>query len=168
MFFSWCLMVLRLCEHEVHSHCLSLISYLAPDRDNERKEEQCPIAQQWEECSFLPGVSAQCGWVFVECLWFPWLEGALLISSCPGGPGNAPPIARNSSEHIPCIAIGQINMMEKVLQQRYNDRRTSMTERCYKGREEDCSPASENSRFTGERSTKKGAPERSFSVAVSP
>ena len=36
----------------------------------------------------------------------------------------------------------------------------SITERCYKGREEDCSPVSEGSRVTGENSTKEESPER--------
>jgi len=59
--------------------------------------------------------------------------------------------------------------MGKELQQGCNDRRTSTIERCYKGREEDCSPVSEDSRFTGESFTKEGSPERDPSpVAVSP
>jgi len=41
-------------------------------------------------------------------------------------------------------------MMGKALQQRCDDRRTSTIERCYKGREEDCSPISEDPRITGE------------------
>jgi len=43
---------------------------------------------------------------------------------------------------------------------RYDDRRTGMIERCYKGREEDCSPISEDSRFAGESITKEGSPTR--------
>ena len=79
------------------------------------------------------------------------------------------PIDRNSSEPILCVAIGQTNVMRKALHQRYNDRRTSMMERCHKGREEDYSPVSEDSRFTGGSSTKKGSPERDPSLeAVSP
>ena len=66
-------------------------------------------------------------------------------------------------------AIGQINTMGKALQQRCDDRRTRMRERCYKGREEDCSPGSEDSRFAGESLTKDRSPERDPSpVAVSP
>lgn len=55
------------------------------------------------------------------------------------------------------VAIGKINMTGRALQQRYNDRRTSMTERCYKGREKDCSPASEDSKLTRESFTKKAS-----------
>jgi len=54
------------------------------------------------------------------------------------------------------VAIGQINTMGKALQQRCDDRRTRMRERCYKGREEDCSPGSEDSRFRGGSFTKEG------------
>ena len=67
------------------------------------------------------------------------------------------------------IAIGQINMMGKALQQRHYGGRISTIERCYKGREEDCSPISEDSRFTGESFTKEESPERDPSpVADSP
>jgi len=44
--------------------------------------------------------------------------------------------------------------MGKVLQQRYDDGKTDKIERCYKGREEDCLPISEDSRFTEESFTK--------------
>jgi len=44
-----------------------------------------------------------------------------------------------------------------------------MIARCYKGREEDCSLISEDSRFTGESFTKEESPERDPSpVADSP
>jgi len=67
------------------------------------------------------------------------------------------------------VAIGLINTMGKALQQRCNDIRTDTTEKCYKGREEDCSPISEDSSFTAESSTKEGSPERDPSPgAVSP
>jgi len=67
-----------------------------------------------------------------------------------------------------CVAIGQISSMGKALQQRYDDGRTSTIERCYKGREKDCSPISEDRRFTGVAFTMEGAPERDPSpVAVS-
>ncbi len=69
----------------------------------------------------------------------------------------------------PPVAIGQINTMGKALQQRCDGGRTSTIERCYKGREEDCSPISEDSRFTWESFTKEGPPEKDPSpVAVSP
>ena len=59
--------------------------------------------------------------------------------------------------------------MGKALQQRCDDERTGIIERCYKGREEDCSPVSEDSRFTWESSTKEGSPGRDPSpLAVSP
>jgi len=59
--------------------------------------------------------------------------------------------------------------MRKALQQRCDDRRTSMIERYYNGREEDCSPISEDARFTGESFTKEGSPTRDpSSMAVSP
>jgi len=35
-------------------------------------------------------------------------------------------------------------MMERYCKGRLNDRKTSATERCYKGREKDCSPTSED------------------------
>jgi len=38
--------------------------------------------------------------------------------------------------------------------------RISTIERCYNGREDNCLPASEDSRFTGESSMRKGSPER--------
>jgi len=48
------------------------------------------------------------------------------------------------------------------------DGRIGTTEKCYKGRENDCLPISEDSRFVGESSTKKGSLERNHSlVAVS-
>jgi len=40
--------------------------------------------------------------------------------------------------------------MGKALQQGCDDERTGTIERCYKGREEDFSPISEDSRFAGE------------------
>jgi len=59
--------------------------------------------------------------------------------------------------------------MRKALQQRCDDRRTSMIERYYKGREEDCSPISEDSRFAGESFTKDRSTKiNTTSVAVSP
>ena len=59
--------------------------------------------------------------------------------------------------------------MGKALQQRCDDKRTDTIERCYKGREEEHLPISEDSRFTRESFTKKGSPERDPSpVAVSP
>ena len=65
-------------------------------------------------------------------------------------------------------AIGQINTIGKALQQQCDDRKTSTIERYYKGREEDCSPISEDSRFAGESFTKEGSLERDPSlVAVS-
>ena len=45
--------------------------------------------------------------------------------------------------------------MGKVLQQRCNNRKTSIIERCYKGREKDFSPVSELSRFTGKASPRR-------------
>lgn len=58
--------------------------------------------------------------------------------------------------------------MRKVLQQRCDDRRTSMIEMSYKT-EEDCSPISEDPRFAGESFTKTRSSERKpSSVAVSP
>jgi len=51
-------------------------------------------------------------------------------------------------------------MMGKVLQQRWDDKQTTTIEKCYKGREEDCSPASEDSRFVRESFTKEQSPER--------
>ena len=50
-----------------------------------------------------------------------------------------------------CIAIGQINMVGKVLHQR----RTDVVERCYKGREEDCLPVSEDSSLQGKASPRR-------------
>ena len=59
--------------------------------------------------------------------------------------------------------------MGKALQQRCDDRRTGIIEKCYEGREEDYSHISEDSRFTGESFTKEGPPERDPSpLAVSP
>ena len=75
----------------------------------------------------------------------------------------------NLGIYQPCVAIGKINMIGKALPQRCDDRKTSMIEKCYKGREEDCSPVLEYSRFSGESFTKKGSPERNPSPeAVSP
>jgi len=60
--------------------------------------------------------------------------------------------------------------MGKALQQRCDDKRTGIIERCYKKKkEEDCSPVSEGSRFAGEKFTKDGLPGKKPSpVAVSP
>jgi len=59
--------------------------------------------------------------------------------------------------------------MGKALQQRCDNRRTSTIGRSYKGREEDCSPVSEDSRLAGENLIKEGSPERDPSpVAVNP
>jgi len=70
---------------------------------------------------------------------------------------------------ISAVAIGQVNTMGKALQEKCIDGRTSMIARCYKGREEDCSPVLEDSRFPGESFTEKGSPEKELSpVAVSP
>ena len=67
------------------------------------------------------------------------------------------------------IAIRQINTLGNALQQRCDDRRTSTIGRCYKGWEEDCSPTSADSRFTGESFTKEGSPTGDPSpLAVSP
>ena len=55
------------------------------------------------------------------------------------------------------VAIGQINTIGKALQ-RCDDGRTGTIEKCYKGREEDHSPISEDSRFTDESFTKKRSP----------
>jgi len=67
------------------------------------------------------------------------------------------------------VAIGQINTMGKALQQRCDDGRTNTIERCYKGREEDCSPISEDSKYAGESFTKEESPTRDPSpLAVSP
>ena len=60
------------------------------------------------------------------------------------------------------VAIGQINTMEEALKQRHDDKTTGTIARCYKGREEDCSPVSEDSRFAGESFTKEGSPGRAF------
>jgi len=66
-------------------------------------------------------------------------------------------------------AIEQITTMGKVLQQRCDDRRTGTIERYYKGREEACSPISEDSRFAGKSFTKERSPRGDPSpVAVSP
>jgi len=61
---------------------------------------------------------------------------------------------------IAFIATGQTNMMRNALQQRCEDERTSMIERCYKEREEHCSPVSKDSRFARESFTKEGTPEK--------
>ena len=67
------------------------------------------------------------------------------------------------------VATEQTNTRGKALQQRRDNKRTSTIERCYKGREENYSPVSEDSRFAGENFTKEGSPERDPSpVAVSP
>ena len=60
---------------------------------------------------------------------------------------------------ISAVAIGQVNTMGKALQEKCIDGRTSMIARCYKGREEDCSPVLEDSRFAGESFSKEGSPE---------
>jgi len=53
--------------------------------------------------------------------------------------------------------------MGKALQQRCDDRRTSTIGRCYKEREEDCSPIAEDSRFTGKSFPKEASTnQRSF------
>jgi len=57
------------------------------------------------------------------------------------------------------VAIGQINTMGKELQQRCDDGRTSMIERCYNGREEYCAPVSEDSKFAEKSFSKEGSPE---------
>jgi len=76
---------------------------------------------------------------------------------------------KQQNEDRTVVAIGQISTMGKVLQQRCDDGRTGTIARCYKRREDDCSPTSEDSRFTGESSTKEGSPTRDPSpVAVSP
>ena len=76
---------------------------------------------------------------------------------------------QNNTIFLLYVALGQIEMMGKELQQRCDDRRTGMIERCYTGREEDCTPISRDSRFAGESFTKEGSPERNPSpVAVSP
>jgi len=73
------------------------------------------------------------------------------------------------STGVVCAAIGQISTMGRVLKQRRDDGRSSTIERCYKGREEDCSPVSEDSRFTGKSFTKEGSLGRDPSPgAVSP
>lgn len=54
---------------------------------------------------------------------------------------------------------GQTNTMGKMLQQRCDDERTDAIERCYTGREENCSPISKDSRFAGENFTNEGSPE---------
>jgi len=70
---------------------------------------------------------------------------------------------------ITLVTTGQTNTLGKALQQRCDDGRTSMIERYYKGREEDCSPVSEDSGFTGKSFTKEGSPKRDpSSVTVSP
>jgi len=59
--------------------------------------------------------------------------------------------------------------MRKALQQRCDDERTSTIGRCYKGKKEDCTPVSGDSRFAGESSSKEGSPARDPSPgAVSP
>jgi len=58
------------------------------------------------------------------------------------------------------VALGQINTMRKALQQRCNGRKTSIIDQCYKGREEDCSPVSKDSRFAGESFTKMRSPKK--------
>jgi len=50
-----------------------------------------------------------------------------------------------------------------------DNRRTSTIERCYEGKEKDCSPISEDSRFTGKSFIKEQSPEKDPSpVAISP
>jgi len=46
-------------------------------------------------------------------------------------------------------------MIGKALQQKCDDRRTGTIERHYNGREEECSPISEGSRFAEESFTKE-------------
>ena len=76
---------------------------------------------------------------------------------------------KQQNEDRTVVAIGQISTMGKVLQQRRDDGRTGTIARCYKGREEDCSPVSKDSRFMEESFTKEGSPEQDPSpVAVSP
>lgn len=59
-------------------------------------------------------------------------------------------------------------MTGKVLQQRCDDEKTDMTERCYKG-QEDCSPLWEDSKFVGQSFTKARPPGKNLSpLAVSP
>jgi len=60
------------------------------------------------------------------------------------------------------VAIGQIKMIGQAIQQRCDDERTSMIERCHKEREENCSPIPEDSRFTEENFTKERFPTKSF------
>jgi len=57
-------------------------------------------------------------------------------------------------------------MMRKALPQRCDEGRTSRIERCYKGREEDCSPISEDSRIAGKASPRRDL--QKDGVAVSP
>ena len=64
LFIPKCLMVLCPCLHGVPSHCLSPIFTWSPTGGDERQEEQCRRAQQWEERSFLPRVPAH----VAECL----------------------------------------------------------------------------------------------------
>jgi len=45
--------------------------------------------------------------------------------------------------------------MGKALQQKCDDGRTNTIERCYKGREEDCSPISEDSRLSRKASPRR-------------
>jgi len=67
------------------------------------------------------------------------------------------------------VAIRQISTVGKALQQRCDDTRISMIERRYKGREEDCSSVSEDSRFTSKSFTKEESLETDPPpVAVSP
>lgn len=70
--------------------------------------------------------------------------------------------------HRLSVTFGQMNTMAKSLQQRCDDRRTDMTEMCYKEREKH-SPVAKDSRFAVESFTKEGSLERApFPVAVSP
>ena len=59
-------------------------------------------------------------------------------------------------------------MMGKTLQQRCDDKRTDMIERCYEGIEINYTPVSEKSRFAEESFAKEASLERDhFSVAIS-
>lgn len=65
--------------------------------------------------------------------------------------------------------MGHINTMGKTLQQRCNDEGINKTEICYKGKKEDCSSESEDSRFSGESFTRDEYPGKDPSrMAVSP
>jgi len=113
---------------------------------------------------------------FILCLFMAPQQHILLQGTIKSGPFSDVKgrCTRNSLKSLlltswATVAIGQINTMGKVLQQRYDDGRTGTIERCYKGREEDHSPIPEDARFAGESFTKKGSPTRAPSlVTVSP